>query len=78
MRFLIYNADGNRVNTIVATESFVANYCEVNGYTYEKQEEPVVPGPAPEPAAPTAQEDTDALLVDHEYRLTLLELGLTE
>lgn len=27
--------------------------------------------------APTPQEDADALLVDHEYRLTLLELGLT-
>lgn len=27
---------------------------------------------------PTAQDDTDAMLVDHEYRLTLLELGLTE
>lgn len=26
----------------------------------------------------TAQADTDAMLVDHEYRLTLLELGLTE
>ena len=24
------------------------------------------------------QADTDAMLVDHEYRLTLLELGLTE
>lgn len=31
--------------------------------------------PAPEP---TAQDDTDAMLVDHEYRLTLLELGITE
>lgn len=27
---------------------------------------------------PTAKDDTDAMLVDHEYRLTLLELGLTE
>lgn len=27
---------------------------------------------------PSAQEDTDAMLIDHEYRLTLLELGLTE
>ncbi len=27
---------------------------------------------------PTAQDDTDAMLVDHEYRLTLLELGVTE
>ena len=27
---------------------------------------------------PTPQDDTDAMLVDHEYRLTMLELGLTE
>ena len=27
---------------------------------------------------PTPQEDTDAFLIDHEYRLTLLEPGLTE
>lgn len=26
---------------------------------------------------PTAQDDDDALLIDHEYRLTLLELGVT-
>lgn len=32
-----------------------------------------------EPAVePTAQDDTDAMLIDHEYRLTLLELGLVE
>ena len=35
------------------------------------------PEPEPEPE-PTAQADTDAMLVDHEYRLTLLELGVTE
>jgi len=33
--------------------------------------------PLPEPE-PTAQEDNDAMLADHEYRLILLELGLTE
>lgn len=27
---------------------------------------------------PTAQDDTDSMLVDHEYRLTMLELGLVE
>jgi hypothetical protein len=27
---------------------------------------------------PTVQEDIDAMLVDHEYRLTLLELGVNE
>lgn len=39
----------------------------------------VMPEPEPEPEKqPTAQEDIDAMLVDHEYRLTLLELGLFE
>ena len=27
--------------------------------------------------APSAQDDTDAMLIDHEYRLTMLELGVT-
>lgn len=38
------------------------------------------PAPVPESVAsqPTAQDDTDAMLVDHEYRMTLLELGVTE
>ena len=31
-----------------------------------------------ETAEPTAQEDTDAMLIDHEYRLTMLELGIAE
>lgn len=35
------------------------------------------PDPAPDPE-PTEEDDTAAMLVDHEYRLTLLELGLTE
>ena len=36
-----------------------------------------IPEPTPEPSAePTAQDDMDAMLVDHEYRLTLLELGV--
>lgn len=34
--------------------------------------------PAPELPGPTPQEDADAMLVDHEYRLTLLELGVAE
>ena len=39
----------------------------------------VVPEQEPEAETePTAQDDTDAMLVDHEYRITLLELGLTE
>lgn len=33
--------------------------------------------PVPE-LEPTAQDDTDAMLIDHELRLTMLELGITE
>ena len=38
-----------------------------------------LPEPEPTPEIepePTAQDDTDMLLIDHEYRLTLLELGV--
>jgi len=37
-----------------------------------------LPGPVEPVDEPTAQDDTDAMLIDHEYRLTLLELGVTE
>ena len=41
----------------------------------------LIPGVVPEPEQapePTREEDMDAFMVDHEYRLTLLELGVTE
>lgn len=34
--------------------------------------------PEPTEPEPTAEEDTAAMLVDHEFRLTMLELGLFE
>ncbi len=37
-----------------------------------------LPKPEPEPAEPTAEEDTLSMLVDHEERLINLELGLNE
>lgn len=40
------------------------------------REMPVVDVVPEAEAEPTAQEDTDTMLVDHEYRLTLLELGV--
>ena len=36
------------------------------------------PLPKPGPAEPTAEEDALSMIVDHEYRLTMLELGVTE
>ena len=34
--------------------------------------------PEPEKPQPTPQDDTDSMLVDLEYRMTMLELGITE
>jgi hypothetical protein len=65
--------DGEVVNTIVADEAFCEVFCAKHGYTYE-----LVPEPEPVEHVPTIEEDTTAMLVDHEYRLTLLELGLTD
>lgn len=56
------------------------------GMRWDGSEFVIVPEPEPpeypdvDPATtePTAQDDTDALMVDHELRITMLELGLTE
>ena len=49
----------------------IYEYRYMNGaYIYD-------PLPVPE-AIPTEAEDIAAMLVDHEYRLTLLELGISE
>ena len=46
-------------------------------YRYENGE--FIHDPLPKPAAePTVEEDALSMIVDHEYRLTLLELGVTE
>lgn len=50
-------------------------------YEYRYVDGEYVHDPLPEPeivVEPTAQDDTDAMLVDHELRLTMLELGITE
>lgn len=47
-------------------------YNEDGTYTHDPLPKPEVDD------TPTGAEDTAAMLVDHEYRLTLLELGLTE
>lgn len=70
MRYKIIK-DGEVINTILAEPDFVEAYCAENGFTFEEERIP-----EPSTAQPTAQDDTDAMLIDHEYRLTLLELGL--
>lgn len=55
MIFAIRDADGNVVNTIVADQSFVEEYCSENGYTFEKIEQAV---PTPMPTTEPEQETT--------------------
>lgn len=61
--------------TIPDTFPFVE--IEVRGKVVTSMTAGVVPDTAEE-YAPTARDDTDAMLVDHEYRITLLELGINE
>lgn len=75
MDFVIYK-DGREVNRIVADEAFCERHYSKDGYSY-KAEPPMLAADPAEPA-PTEQEDMASMLVDHEYRLTLMELGLLE
>ncbi len=56
MHYSIYDSSGTHINTIVASEMFVQNYCAKNGYTYEF----VAPKPEPDPE-PTMDERVTAL-----------------
>ena len=46
MTYEIYSGD-DLVNTIVADEEFVTDYCAANGYTYAERS--ATPAPDPEP-----------------------------
>lgn len=64
--------DGVLVNTIVADEKFCLDYCQQNGYTYEKIEtEQKVD------ETDSVQDNIDRMLIEQEYRITMLELGIT-
>lgn len=58
----------------------VALYLRVVSYAGNQEALEAYLATLPEPVEPepTEEDDTAAMLVDHEYRLTLLELGLTE
>ena len=68
--------DGQTYDNVV--DSFTDG--NVTEYRYENGDFIHDPLPKPEPTAqePTAEEDALSMIVDHEYRLTLLELGVTE
>lgn len=61
------------------TQNGVMRYKLEGGKVVERTAEEIEADKAalPKPE-PTAEDDTNAMMVDHEYRLTLLELGLNE
>jgi len=69
--FFTYNGF---VTLSISPEGVVTDYTP-NSAAWEAWKASLPPEQAPEP---TREEDMDALMVDHEYRLTLLELGVTE
>lgn len=72
-------SDGGSVLCIIETEDFARQLIRGDVLTLTNEPEPE-PIPEPEPAEtePDPDEDRDAMLVDLEYRITLLELGVTE
>ncbi len=61
--------------------SIKAEEKEIDGrtiMTVTEMTEGTLPEPVPEDTTPTEADDTAAMLIDHEYRLALLELGISE
>lgn len=73
--------DGEENPTLFDWDGMLPLYAYVDGRVVRRTEEEMEADRAAissVEAVPTEAEDTAAMLVDHEYRLTLLELGLTE
>lgn len=81
MKFNIYK-NGNKINTIVSDENFVARYCQKHRYTYDIVEEivyePIEDDFLNESNETTREDEVDYMLIDLEYRLALHELGVNE
>ena len=60
------------VNTL--PDGDITDYKYIDGsYVYDP-----LPKPEPQPEEPSVEEDTLSMLVEHEERIIMLELGLTE
>ena len=75
MRFVIFD-NGVKINTIISDENFCKKYCDANQYTYHIADDDCEV--QTEATVLTREDEVDAILVDQEYRLALLELGVNE
>lgn len=74
MKFDIFK-NGEKINCIVSDKGFCEKYCADNGYTYsEVIDEHKTHA---EEVIYTREDEIDAILIEQEYRLTLLELGVS-
>lgn len=71
---------GGRENPMLSVENGIPLYKYEGGAVVMRSADEIAADianiPVPE-VEPTEEEDTSAMLIDHEYRLTLLELGLS-
>ena len=75
MNYCIVNDENVIQNIIVADEEFALSIGAKEGYDGAAIGDTYSP-PAPPAPEPTWNEDVDAMLVDHELRLSMVELGL--
>ncbi len=73
MKFIFEDSSGKRIEIVGLSEYSGYEYARRKGYTVVE-----VADINPTPSEPTEEDDVNGMLVDHEYRLTLLELGITE
>lgn len=72
-------SDSGELLCFIETEDFARQFIRGDVLTFTNEPEPEpAPEPEPVPQEPTPDEDRDAMLVDLEYRVTLLELGVNE
>lgn len=71
-----HHAQGNYLPGGLVDERGLYLYKLVDGKPVERTQEEVDADWVDTSQIPTAEDDTAAMLVDHEYRLTLLELGV--
>lgn len=65
----ILKKNGKEYEIHMPSENSIYLYAQVNGFSVVSIDEIITP---------TIEDDINAITIDHEYRLTLLELGLNE
>lgn len=78
MRYFLYYKDGDVVGYLASGKGTISS--QATEVSFEQYQEILgelgIAAPEPQPEPPTTEDDLLSMAVDHEYRLTLLELGV--